>query len=196
MSTLLNRPSAAYTNITYLFDKFLLPNTMYTEGGGPCGETPPALASSIQDMVLFSRRFSETDGFPIIEVFPGVASQVPPNGPGNIAFSQLLAKGGWLISAQWLMVNGTQFVSIERATPSTAGVSTNIRLRVRSFGASSPGSIRVIPTTTPSSIRRDGDIDVTMKNNKVTFYVYGMKPPFDIVPDQGTPAEFNSWGLH
>jgi hypothetical protein len=42
MNVLLGRKEAAFTNITFLFDKYIEPNTMYYEGKGyPCGETPP-----------------------------------------------------------------------------------------------------------------------------------------------------------
>jgi hypothetical protein len=45
------------SQITYLLDKYILPNTFYHEGeNGECGETPPMAASAIQDMMLMSDR--------------------------------------------------------------------------------------------------------------------------------------------
>jgi hypothetical protein len=47
---------SAYTNVTFVIDSWILPNTMYAEGSvDPCGETPPATASAIQvcDKVMY-----------------------------------------------------------------------------------------------------------------------------------------------
>jgi hypothetical protein len=166
---------------------------MYAESGGPCGETPPALASSIQDMLLFSRRYSVADGTSIIEVFPGVADMAPPLGPGNVTFYQLRALGAWLVSAKWILGKGTQFVTIQ----STATSDRTCRIRVNRLGDGTSTTIRIQPQSTPYTIRNDGDIDVTITSGgSVTFYTINSPPPFDITPDPGTSAEFNSWGVH
>ncbi len=54
-SEAIRRQQAAFSNITFVVDTWILPNTMYTEGtDAPCGETPPAIASAIQDWMLLS----------------------------------------------------------------------------------------------------------------------------------------------
>ena len=46
MNVLLGRPAAAFTNLTFLLDQYILPNTFYHEGeNGECGETPPAASN-------------------------------------------------------------------------------------------------------------------------------------------------------
>ena len=56
---------AAFSNVTYVVNSWILPNTMYDEGSdAPCGETPPATASAIQDWFLLSTPS-------LITVFPG-----------------------------------------------------------------------------------------------------------------------------
>ena len=60
------RQQAAYSNVTFVLDTWILPNTMYAEGTyAPCGETPPAVASAIQDWMLLSTPDMMT-------VFPGI----------------------------------------------------------------------------------------------------------------------------
>jgi hypothetical protein len=49
MNVIFGRREAALTNLTYLLDSYILPNTFYNEGeNGECGETPPAASSAIQ----------------------------------------------------------------------------------------------------------------------------------------------------
>ena len=56
---------AAYSNVSFVIHSYILPNTMYDEGTyAPCGETPPATASAIQDWMLLSTP-------DLISVFPG-----------------------------------------------------------------------------------------------------------------------------
>ena len=52
--------------MTFVVNTWILPNTMYDEGtDAPCGETPPAIASAIQDWMLLSTPDQ-------ISVFPGI----------------------------------------------------------------------------------------------------------------------------
>lgn len=69
MNVLFGRRQAALTNLTYLLDSYILPNTFYHEGeNGECGETPPAATSAIQDWMLL--QWSDLRG-EAIHVFAG-----------------------------------------------------------------------------------------------------------------------------
>ena len=70
-----------------LIDTQLLPNTMYTEHGGPTLETPLTGAQCIHDMLLQSWGGK-------IRVFPAVPSQW-----GDVVFRHLRTEGAFLVSA-------------------------------------------------------------------------------------------------
>ena len=66
MSNILGRRSSAYSNVTYLLDNYILPNTFYHEGeNGACGETPPMAASAMQVTHGLCARPS---GHPVLQV--------------------------------------------------------------------------------------------------------------------------------
>jgi hypothetical protein len=67
MNVMLGRRAEAYTNLTFLLDGYILPNTFYHEvwlyfictanlqgENGACGETPPAASSAVQDWMLMA----------------------------------------------------------------------------------------------------------------------------------------------
>jgi alpha-L-fucosidase 2 len=101
MSALMQRHEAAFGNITFLLDKYIQPNTMYYEGNHfPCGETPPAAAGALQDLLLQS--WDEN-----IHVFPSVDDDKLR----QVSFYEFRTEGAFLVSAR--RENGTtMFVQI------------------------------------------------------------------------------------
>ena len=91
MNVQLGRRTAAISNISFFFEKSTVTcNTMYSEGA-PCGESPPAAAASIQDLMLSSA----ADG--TLLVFGGVDDAVVAADP---SFYRLRADHALLVSGR------------------------------------------------------------------------------------------------
>ena len=160
-------------------------NTMYAESGGPCGETPPALASSIQDLLLYSKR-AGADQRPLnlIEVFPGVDDGRLDRGPGNASFHRLRAQGAVLVSAS--RVNGrTRFVRLEALAAQTpfARVKTDLA-----------PPLELMPPL-PFEIEPDGVLRVALAKGQVVVVTSKSQPARDwtIRAEAGVTSEFNYW---
>jgi len=110
MSVPFGRKKSAFGNLTYLLDNYIHANTMYSEGNNfPCGETPPAAASSLQDMMLFNYSGA-------VSVFPGVDDVAM----GDVSFYRLRSSGGVLVSAsrkasqtEWIVLEADGPVPVE-----------------------------------------------------------------------------------
>lgn len=160
---------------------------MYHEGGWPCGETPPALASSIQDMLLFTRRAS-ADQMPrsVIEVFPGVDDS-PAAGPGNVSFHRLRAQGAVLVSAS--RIDGkTRFVRLEALVDQ---IQSPCRVKT-----SLPPPLELTPAL-PFTTEADGIIAIRMSKGQVVVITSKAQPKYEwtIRADSGVASQFNFWGL-
>ncbi|WP_303227565.1 glycoside hydrolase family 95-like protein [Parabacteroides goldsteinii] len=87
MSTLMGEGNRAYNYLNIFFDKYMTPNTLYKEAG-PVFETPMSALASFTEMLLSSN--NET-----IRIMPAI-----PDTWKNIKFDNLLAEGGFEVSAQ------------------------------------------------------------------------------------------------
>ncbi|XP_065835592.1 uncharacterized protein [Oscarella lobularis] len=174
MSSLLGRPNSAFTNVTYLLDGYILPNTFYHEGeNGECGETPPMAASAIQDMMLLSDRGE-------IWVFPGLDD----SSLSDVAFYRLRAQGAFLVSSK--RVSGkTAWITIE----SDMGEPCLLRTDMKAPYTVQPDSIQ-------HQIMPNGTIQFDLKANQaVSIWSGSASPDFDIKPAKGNEEYFNFWGL-
>jgi len=181
MNTLLGRPVAAYTNITWLLENWIKPNTMYSECEFcPCGETPLAAASAIQDMLLDSYNNS-------IHVFPGTDTSVMQ----DVSFYQLRAQGAFLVSAALDNSGLVTFVQVESLAGEPCTVTANIPLPWAVY----PPSIKLQFTNkNTANLVNFGKGDVVIIYNS-SGNVIG-DPLFTIKPSEGIPAQYNFWGTH
>jgi hypothetical protein len=189
MNVMLGRKAAAFSNLTEILDKYLQPNTMYFEGRAwPCGETPPAAAAALMDMMLM-----EWQG--VIRVFAGIDDTRIV----DAAFAGLLAPGGFEVAAR-RAASATEFVQVTNA----AGVLANrASAKLALFVDAMPLPWVAEPISVRFTARVDGsgivDIDLaTLPQGKsVVFYSEAAKPvTLDIVPSgSGNPERFNYWGL-
>jgi hypothetical protein len=101
----------------------MTPNTFYSEARGyPTSETPMAGAAAIQDMLIQS--FGDR-----VRVFPAA-----PSSWREIAFYELRAEGGFLVSAA--RANGrTQFISIESLAGAPCRLQSDLPLPWEAVGA-------------------------------------------------------------
>jgi hypothetical protein len=109
MNVLLGRKQAAFTNLTYLLDSYILPNTFYHEGeNGECGETPPAASSAIQDWLLMEWN---TELHVFAGLFDSTHAQPGQRALNEASFQRLRAPGAFVVSGQF--VNGvTEWVQV------------------------------------------------------------------------------------
>lgn len=178
MSSLMGRRRSAFTNITYLLDKYILPNTFYHEGeNGECGETPPMAASAIQDMMLMSDRGE-------IWVFPGLDD----NSLIDVAFHQLRAEGAFLVSSK-RVAGRTDWVLIQ----SERGAPCILRSDMQP-------PLRAEPNTVQLHQFSNGSVAVDLSGGQsVVIYSVAQgipQPDFTIQPSPGNKAYYNFWGLH
>lgn len=174
MSVLFGRKAAAYGNITFLLDGYILPNTFYHEGeDGECGETPPAASSAVQDWMLMA--WGGT-----IHVFAGIDD----GSLTDAAFFHLLAPGAFLVSAR--RANGTTaFVEIISQQGASLRVKTDL---------SPPLTLQpAFPYTTLP----DGTLDIALPRGQSVLIFSAQAPPssLTITASQGNPTEFNYWGF-
>jgi hypothetical protein len=189
MNVMLGRKAAAFANLTEILDTYLQPNTMYYEGKAwPCGETPPAAASALMDMMLMEWQ-------DVIRVFAGIDETRIP----DAAFAGLLAPGGFEFTAR-RAANATAFVQVINA----AGVLANQpTAKLALFVDAMPLPWGAEPTSVHFTARADGsgivDVDLATlpHGESVIFYSEAAKPvAFEIVPSSsGDPKDFNYWGL-
>lgn len=170
------RPAAAFSNLTYLLDQYILPNTFYHEGeNGECGETPPAASSAIQDWMLM-----EDDG--ILNIFAGISD----DDLTDAAFYQLRGPGAFLVSAA--RKHGvTQFVSVTSEEGAPLAVATDL---ARPLGT--------LPAGVPLHEQPGGSVAIELAAGAtVTLYsaAGGRSPPdLTITPSAGNVSQANSWG--
>jgi hypothetical protein len=134
MSTILDRPAAAYGNISTLINNFFFvhSNTFYGESGGPCTETPYAAAWAISELLLQSWN-SSLDFFPAVpdvivkknqqgprdhdqsqeQTETSASSLLDDAGLADSAFYRIRCMGGYLASAARKVIanNATHVVS-------------------------------------------------------------------------------------
>lgn len=104
-------------------DKYVKPNTFYTEGANPVIETPLAGARSIQEMLLQSKGGT-------LRIFPAV-----PSVWSNAVFRDLRAEGAFLVSAQ--RTDGrTRWIRVESLAGEPCVVASDLRQYV--FRSSRP----------------------------------------------------------
>lgn len=101
MMTAIENGNRAYEYLNTFLDRYIHPNTMYTEWGSRCPviETPLSAARSLQDMLI--QCFDD-----VIKIFPAV-----PDLWESVTFHDFLAEGAFLISAvrerkktQWIRI--------------------------------------------------------------------------------------------
>ena len=192
MNVMLGRRPAARTNLTYLLDSYILPNTMYHEGEqGACGETPPAAASAVMDWLLM-----EWGG--VTRVFPGVDD----GATADAAFAGLLAPGGFEFTAQ-RRDNATSFVAVTNAGAGGNAGAKALSIRVDAMplpwtvAAGSSGSVSFAPRADGSGVV-DIDLATFPQGASVAFYSSAAPPalPLTIAPStSGDPSMHNFWGL-
>jgi len=176
MNSLINRPESAFGNITELLATRITPNTFYYEGFWPCGETPPAAASAMQDWVIQSWDNK-------INVFPAVDD----THIDSIAFYNLRAEGAFLISSQ--RVNGTtQFIQIESLAGEPCILQTDI-----------PPPYKTDPPNVVIKILANGDLLIGLEVNQTVVITSASSSSccdFVISPVIGDPSMYNFWGFH
>jgi hypothetical protein len=180
MNVLLGRKSAAYTNLTYLLDSYILPNTFYHEGeNGECGETPPAASSAIQDWMLM-----EDDG--ILHVFAGISD----NDLSDASFYQLRGPGAFLVSAV-RKAGVTSFISVTSEKGAPLAIMTDLTR-----------PLATVPAGVPMKERPDGAVSIELTTGaSVSVYsaaavngVSAPPPAFVVTASDGNSSQANSWG--
>ena len=189
MNVLLGRRAAARTNLTYLLNDWILPNTMYHEGeNGACGETPPAAASAVMDWMVM-----EWNG--VVRVFAGVDDAQTR----DAAFAGLLAPGGFEIAARRAR-NVTQFVTVTNAARVSPVDVPTFSLLVDAMPlpwAAAPPGVKYAARADGSGIV-DVDVSTVPANATVAFWsAAAPEPPaLRVAPSTGgSAAEYNWWGL-
>ena len=185
MNVILDRRQAALTNLTYLLDSWILPNTMYHEGeNGECGETPPAASSSIQDWLLLEWNQK-------LHVFAGVydgGNNASERHLADASFYRLRAPGALLVSAR--RVKGkTLWVSVENARPDGSEAVVTLVTDLAENAQWLPKSAKVTPGP-------NGEFTVTVPSGDVVSIVpAGPVPDLVVSPSTGEPENFNLWGF-
>eukprot|EP00729_Bicosta_minor_P003026 gene3026-18371_t len=189
MNIMLGRKGAVFSNISLLFNEYITANTMYYEGKEwPCGETPPAAAAALMDVMLMEWN-------DVISIFAGIDDASIP----DAAFAGLLAPSGFEMAAR-REKNATMFVQVTNAAGVLANrPSAKLALLVDGMPlpwAAEPASVQFIPRTDGRGIV-DVDLATLPKGASVVFYSKAAKPAaFEIVPSTtGDSADYNSWGL-
>lgn len=176
IASLLGRRDDAVKLLNVFLDKYLQPNTMYTESG-PVIETPLAGAASLQEIVLQSwesRPFDST-----IRVFPAV-----PDSWRDVSFDNFSAEGGFVVSAQ-------------KRDGQTAGV------RIQSL-AGEPCKVSA-PLKNPAQLggtrqfqiqaQADGVLIIDLKRGEeIVLGEAGTKPDLRVTPVQAQTERTNSFG--
>ena len=189
MNVMLGRKGAVLSNVSLLLDTYITANTMYYEGREwPCGETPPAAAAALMDVMLM-----EWNG--VTRVFAGIDDASIP----DAAFAALLAPGGFEVAAR-REHNATVFVQVTNAAHALANrPSAKLALLVDAMAlpwAVEPTSVRFAARTDGSGVV-DVDLATLPSGASAVFYSQAAKPAaFEIVPSSsGDPERFNYWGL-
>ncbi|XP_065175483.1 uncharacterized protein LOC135805383 [Sycon ciliatum] len=182
MSMLFDRRDSVYTNLTFLVDNYILPNTFYHEGeNGECGETPPMAASALQDMMLYYWGN-------VVHVFAGIAADKIPDS----SFHRLRTEGAYLFSSVFTQ-GATQWIYIEYDSP-TAPVEDLI------IKTDMVGPLVAVPSTVKVTQNPDGTMTVTglkSKGDAVMLYSSkGAEPDFTVSPVKAQEQYENYWGYH
>lgn len=185
MNTMLGRRAAAFGNVTYLLDNWILPNTMYKESEqGACSETPPFAASAIQSWML------ESWGG-VVHVWAGIHDV----SVSQAAFWHLRAEGGFLVSSRRGVAASTDFVFVESDTAGGGNVTLMID------GWATVGGITASPASVAIQVAPGGVVTVTLSGPggeapSVLLYPTNA-PPADttISVAAGNSTQFNSWGM-
>jgi hypothetical protein len=172
MSAMLGQGDKAAGYLNTLMDKFIHPNTMYTESG-PVIESPLSAGASITDMLLTSWGGK-------LRVLPGV-----PAAWADVAFRDLRAQGAFLVSA--VRKGGTlQFIRIQ----SLAGEPCRVVTDMPNPGVQSGGAGVTVTMAAP------GEYDVAMKAGDVVVLTPGGAPAdMTITPVAPQAGMTNYWGL-
>eukprot|EP00039_Didymoeca_costata_P002261 m.58769 g.58769 ORF g.58769 m.58769 type:complete len:807 (+) comp11199_c0_seq1:36-2456(+) len=180
-------PNYSTLNNTMSFPWAMQPNTFQGEGtydpvegpshGDPTMETPLAMASAIQDMMLFS----DDNVTGTFRVFWGTPTTLK-----EVYFFNLLAAGGFSVSAS-RKDGKTQWVSINPSALSDCTVFVD--------GFDSAQEISVNPTGALSRINKDGSIVLKIPNKQTVLLYQGIPPNTTITPTIGD-GNSNWWGEH
>lgn len=188
MSVQFGRREAAVTNITFLLDEWMKPNTFYTEGSnGPCTETPYAATYAMQALMLSSYNGTQ-------RVFPGVDDATLP----GAAFYGLRGEGAFLVSAA-RRNNATRFVAVE----SEAGLPLIIEAdmpepwAITADAAAGQVTLAKLQPVLPGLLPRYEVIGLPARSSAVLFPAAQPVTAADVTisPAPGCPADLNYWGM-
>jgi hypothetical protein len=174
MNVLLERPHEAYTNITFLVDNYILPNTFYQEGeNGECGETPPAASSAVTDWMLM-----EWGG--VVRIFAGLDD----SSISDAAFYHLRAPDAFLVSAT-RSGGQTHFVFIESELGFPLYIDPGLAL-----------PLEISPSSIPNVVFSNGTVFLQIPAGESVLITSTNNPPqnLSITASPGNASEFNYWG--
>ncbi len=169
ISALMGRGDDAKDYLDAMLEKWIHPNTLYTEAG-PVIETPLSAAVSLHDMLLASWGGK-------IRLFPAV-----PKAWGDISFHDLRGEGAFLVSA------------VRRG-----GVTRFIRVRSLAGGPCRLVTDLLDPKGAHAKVEKvaEGEYTVTLKKGEsVVLTAGGAKADLTIAPVASEKGRENYYGLH
>jgi hypothetical protein len=188
MSVQFGRREAAFTNISFLLNDWMKPNTFYTEGpNGPCTETPYSATYAMQALLLSSYNGTQ-------RIFPGVDDASMP----NAAFYGLRGEGAFLISAK-RENNATRFVAVESEAGSPLIIEADMPApwSIAADASAGSASIVALPPVLPNMLPRYEVLGLPARSTAVLYPTGNPVGPDDVVisPAAGCPADLNYWGM-
>jgi len=186
MSLQFGRRTAALTNLTYLLNDWIKPNTFYSEGAnGPCTETPYSATYALQGTMLSSWNGT-------LRVFAGVDDGLLP----SAAFYGLRAEGALLVSGR-RESNQTRFVAVDSEAGSDFIVEADMPAPWSASSSSSGVSLTRLPEVAPAMLPRYRVSGLGAGESVMLYPTSSPVTESDVAigPAAGCAADVNYWGI-
>jgi len=196
MSALMNdddsRRQAAVGNISGFIQSGLMhASTLYSEGHQPCFESPPGIASTIQEVLIQSWGGR-------LRIFPSV-----PSTWSDAIIYNLAAENGYRISAvrsnystQWISISTPLYDNFNynnrTVQLSTLGMNITSYTMLRTI----PSNIIINPVYTNGTLTTDITFSIAMNSTIIVYTESSITNNFVIQPLVGNSSQYNYWGMH